>query len=123
MNAGRQYFAQGGLIKEKNEIQIEVLSVYSLREKLQNTSKIFNACISIGDPGFITPEGLKENVEYLLELRFHDIDRKSEMDKNQKPKLPNRYDIEKLLIFIIIQKKSVMVIRFIVTLEYTDLLQ
>jgi len=81
------------------ETQIEVLSVYSIIERLKNSSRIYDACISIGDPGFIAPEGLKENVKYLLELRFHDINRKNELDRNQNTKLPSRYDIKKIIDF------------------------
>jgi len=86
-------------MKAISENQIEVLSVYALMERLKNSSKIHNACISIGDPGFETPDGLKENVKYLLELRFHDINKRNELDKNQNPKLPSIYDIRKIIDF------------------------
>lgn len=83
-----------------HEKPIEVLSVYLLKERLSTSSRIYNACISIGDPGFITPSGLIEKIDFLLELRFHDINRKCEVDEGEKPKLPNRYDIIKICNFV-----------------------
>lgn len=55
------------------DVPIEVLSVYSISERIRYSGRIHGACASIGDPGTATPDGLRERVDFLLELRFHDI--------------------------------------------------
>lgn len=65
---------------DMGDTPIEVLSVYSIQERLKFSSKIFGACISIEDPGIPAPEGLRESAGFLLELRFHDIVKRNEME-------------------------------------------
>ena len=81
-------------------IPIQILSIYSLAEKMKNKEKLYSLCVSITDP-----EPPVKNLNYknffkkTCRLCFHDIDKLSDMPKQDKPKLVQPRHIKKAVRF------------------------
>jgi predicted protein tyrosine phosphatase len=78
---------------------IEVLSVYTIIDRIRNNGRIYNACISIGSSDSPTPPGLDIRVKYLLRLQFDDIYSRKDLPKEQNPFPPNIWHIRRIIKF------------------------
>lgn len=80
-------------------LPIEIFSVYLLNEKIKNRSSFYSHCISIMDPGELDPPMIHDHFEEVLTLRFHDINKLSELPSEENPCTPKMKDIDKIIKF------------------------
>jgi len=80
-------------------IPVQILSRYDLEFRARDGGRLYSHCVSITDPGEPLAFELAPIFEAVLRLRFHDIDRRSELPKEDKPRLPLLSDARKVIEF------------------------
>lgn len=84
-----------------DERPIEILSIYKINEKIKEQGRLYSHCISISDSKDDEPcLDPHHNFTEVLELRFHDINTKSDMPRDQHPKPPSKMTIRRLVKFL-----------------------
>lgn len=80
-------------------IPVQILSRYDLEDRIQDGRRLYSHCISITDPDVPLKVDLAPAFRAVLTLRFHDIDRRSDMPKEDRPRLPMPSDARKVVEF------------------------
>ena len=80
-------------------IPVQILSRYDLEDRIRDGRRLYSHCISITDPDVLLKVDLAPAFRAVLALRFHDIDRRSDMPKEDRPRLPMPSDARKVVEF------------------------
>lgn len=80
-------------------LPVQVLSRYDLAQKVELGERLYSHCISITDSDWPMERWQLQPFTGVLKLQFHDIDRVDDMRKEERPILPQKRDLRKVLRF------------------------
>lgn len=84
----------------ENTFPIHIYGEDELVLALQNNTEQFKYCISIGNPGQIIPNEIKDSFEKILRLEFYDVDDVSSLNETQIKRIPEIQDAQQAIDFV-----------------------